>query len=47
MKRVEYFDGSNSRLTREFLDLRAGDGTWDARVVEWYLLCGLLFELLL
>ncbi len=37
MKRVLYLDGSNSRLTRGFLDLRAGDGTLGERVVELYL----------
>lgn len=37
MKRVEYFDGSNSRLTRAFLGLRVGDGILDEIVVELYL----------
>ena len=37
MKQVEYLDGSNSRLTRAFLDLRGGDGILGERVVELYL----------
>ena len=37
MRRVEYLDGSNSRLTRAFLGLRTGDGGLGERVGELYL----------
>ena len=37
MKRAEYLDGSNSRLTRAVLALRVGDGLLGDRTVELYL----------
>ena len=37
MKRVVYLEGSNSRLTRVFLGLGAGDGVLGERAAELYL----------
>ena len=37
MRRVEYFDGLNSRLTRAFLGLRDGDATLGVSAVDLYL----------
>ena len=37
MKRVEYLDGSKTRLTRAFLGLQIGGGALGERAVELYL----------